>query len=94
MSVMVRRDLTASDIVGLIVGLGPILNAEANKMPLTDKQIRNASARAGRVVKLSDGEGLQLWIQPTGTKLWNLAYRFDGKQRKLANGPFPSRGRR
>ena len=23
------------------------------------------------------------------TKLWNLAYRFDGKQRKLAIGPFP-----
>src|SRR5208282_2882967 len=49
----------------------------------------NASAPAGRVVKLSDGEGLQLWVKPSGSKLWNLAYRFDGKQRKLAIGPFP-----
>jgi integrase len=38
---------------------------------------------------LSDGEGLQLWIKPSGAKLWNLAYRFDGKQRKLAMGPYP-----
>ena len=58
-------------------------------MPLTDKQICNASAPAGRVMKLSDGEGLQLWVKPSGSKLWNLAYRFDGKQRKLAIGPFP-----
>jgi integrase len=40
-------------------------------------------------VKLSDGEGLQLWVKPSGAKLWNLAYRFHGKQRKLAIGPFP-----
>jgi len=59
------------------------------QMPLTDTQIRNANAIAGRVRKLSDGEGLQLWIKPSGAKLWNLAYRFDGKQRKLAMGPYP-----
>ena len=58
-------------------------------MPLSDKQIRNTSAPAGRVLKLSDGEGLQLWVKPSGSKLWNLAYRFDRKQRKLAIGPFP-----
>jgi hypothetical protein len=28
-------------------------------------------------------------VKPSGAKLWNLAYRFDGKQRKLAIGPFP-----
>lgn len=58
-------------------------------MPLTDTQIRNARPSEARVVKLSDGEGLQLWIKPTGAKLWNLAYRFDRKQRKLAIGPYP-----
>jgi hypothetical protein len=58
-------------------------------MPLTDREIRNANAPAGRVVKQSDGEGLQLWVKPSGSKLWNLAYRFDGKQRNLAIGPFP-----
>jgi integrase len=57
-------------------------------MPLTDTAIRNAKPGQS-VVKLSDGEGLQLWVMPTGGKLWNLAYRFDGKQKKLALGPYP-----
>lgn len=57
-------------------------------MPLTDIAIRNAKA-GQRVAKLSDGEGLQLWIMPTGAKLWRLAFRFDGKQKKLSIGPYP-----
>jgi hypothetical protein len=41
-------------------------------------------------VKLSDGEGLQLWITPNGSKLRRLAYRLDGKQRKLSIGAYPA----
>ncbi|MCB1393699.1 integrase arm-type DNA-binding domain-containing protein [Nitrobacter sp.] len=41
------------------------------------------------VVKLSDGEGLQLWIMPTGAKLWRLAYRYNGKQKLIAIGSYP-----
>ena len=44
-------------------------------MPLTDIAIRNAKAGA-TVAKLSDGGGLQLWVMPTGAKLWRMAYRF------------------
>lgn len=58
-------------------------------MSLTDASIRAARATEGRTVKLSDGGGLQLWVQPTGARLWNLAYRFAGKQRKLAIGAYP-----
>lgn len=57
-------------------------------MPLTDIAIRNAKAGA-TVTKLSDGGGLQLWVMPTGAKLWRMAYRFDGKQKKLSIGPYP-----
>lgn len=57
-------------------------------MPLTDTAIRNAKAQT-KVTKLSDGGGLQLWIMPNGAKLWRMAYRFDGKQKKLAIGPYP-----
>jgi len=57
---------------------------------LTDKRVQNARPVAGKVVKLSDGGGLQLWVTPSGGKLWNLAYRFAGKQRKLAIGPYPT----
>jgi hypothetical protein len=62
---------------------------EANAMALTEKAIRAAHPVEGKTVKLSDGGGLQLWIVPSGARLWNLAYRFAGKQRKLAIGPYP-----
>ncbi len=58
-------------------------------MPLTDAACR--AAKPGPVRrKLSDGGGLQLWVQPTGSRLWQLAYRYRGKQRQLALGPYPS----
>ena len=58
-------------------------------MPLTDTAIRNAKP-GGKLVKLSDGGGLYLMIQPHGTKLWRLAYRFSGKQKLLAFGIYPT----
>lgn len=57
-------------------------------MPLTDIQIRNAKPKETQQ-KLSDGGGLQLWIAPTGSKLWRLAYRYAEKQKKLALGSYP-----
>ena len=57
-------------------------------MPLTDVRIRSA-APAATITKLSDGEGLQLWVMPTGAKVWKLAYRFLGKQKTLTIGPYP-----
>jgi integrase len=59
---------------------------------LTDSAIRAAKSKTGKTVKLSDGGGLQLWVQASGSKLWNLAYRFAGKQRKLAIGSYPCIG--
>ncbi len=58
-------------------------------MPLSDVAIRAAKPSSG-IVKLSDGGGLQLWIMPNGSKLWRVAYRFDGKQRLLALGSYPA----
>jgi Arm DNA-binding domain len=41
--------------------------------------------------KLSDGGGLQLWIMPSGSKLWCLAYRDrSGKQKKLSLDAYPA----
>ena len=58
-------------------------------MPLTDVTIRNAKPPQ-KAIKLSDGGGLFLLIQPSGTKLWRLAYRFAGKQKLLAFGAYPT----
>lgn len=56
---------------------------------LTDSAIRAAKPKTEQTIKLSDGGGLQLWLKPSGSKLWYLAYRFGGKQRKLAIGSYP-----
>jgi integrase len=58
-------------------------------MPLKDVSVRNAKAGL-RPRKLSDGGGLHVLIQPTGSKLWRLAYRFAGKQKTLALGAYPT----
>ncbi|BCH26730.1 tyrosine-type recombinase/integrase [Mesorhizobium sp. L-8-3] len=57
-------------------------------MALSDVKCRNARP-ASKLVKLSDGGGLQLWVQPTGSRLWRLAYRFGCKQKLLALGSYP-----
>jgi integrase len=58
---------------------------------LTNNAVKAAKPSA-KLRKLSDGGGLQLWIDPRGYKLWRFAYRFDGKQRVLALGPYPEVG--
>jgi hypothetical protein len=60
-------------------------------MILTDAKIRAAKPGA-RLVKLSDGGGLQLWITPDGAKRWRLAYRLAGAQKSLAIGVYPATG--
>ena len=58
-------------------------------MPLTDTAIRNLKPSA-KVTKHSDGAGLHLRLTPNGSKLWRLAYRFDGKQKMLSFGAYPA----
>jgi integrase len=60
-------------------------------MALTEVAVRNAKAK-GRIAKLSDGGGLQLWLTPDGGKRWRLAYRFGSKQKVLAIGVYPTVG--
>jgi hypothetical protein len=56
---------------------------------LTDTRVRKAKPSL-RAFKLSDAHGLHLLIQPHGSKLWRLAYRFAGKQKTLAIGVYPT----
>ncbi len=60
-------------------------------MALTQLQIEKAKPGDKRK-KLSDGKGLQLWVEPDGAKRWRMAYRFDGKQLVYAIGVFPEIG--
>lgn len=57
-------------------------------MALTDATIRNA--RPGeKARKLTDGDGLYIFMTLTGSRLWRYDYRFDGKRKTLSIGAYP-----
>jgi len=58
-------------------------------MPLTDMHIRNAKPTE-KAYKKADGGGLYLLVQPKGGRLWRMDYRFLGKRKTLAFGPYPA----
>ena len=62
---------------------------EDTNMKLTDTALR-ALKPTDKVQKLSDGGGLYLHVTPTGSRLWRMAYRFEGKQKLLSFGAYPA----
>lgn len=58
-------------------------------MPLTDTTIRNAKPTE-KPQKLFDGNGLYLFISPSGGKLWRLKYRIADKEKVLSLGKYPA----
>lgn len=57
-------------------------------MPLTDAKLRALKSKAASF-KITDAEGLHVLVAPGGSKMWRLAYRFNGKQKTLALGHYP-----
>ncbi|MDR0816089.1 MAG: integrase arm-type DNA-binding domain-containing protein [Desulfovibrio sp.] len=58
-------------------------------MKLTDTFLRSIRP-TGKVLKLSDGGGLYMYVSPVGGKLWRMAYRYKGKQKTLCFGAYPA----
>ncbi len=58
-------------------------------MPLTNVEILAAKPRE-KAFKLSDGGGLFLLVNPVGSKLWRMAYRFAGREKLLSIGGYPA----
>ena len=58
-------------------------------MPLTETAIRNAKP-SDKPLKLFYGEGLHLFVSPSGGKLWRLKYRHHGKEKLLSLGAYPA----
>lgn len=58
-------------------------------MPLTDAKVKNAK-RLRREYKLPDGFGMFLRVTPKGSRYWQMAYRFDGKQKIFSIGVYPA----
>lgn len=57
-------------------------------MPLTDIEIKK-SRPAAKPYKRFDGGGLYLLITPSGSKLWRLKYRVNGREKLLSYGSYP-----
>lgn len=58
---------------------------------LTDTAIRKTKA-AGKPLKLTDGAGLYLLVQPNGSRWWRFDYRSAGKRKTLSMGTYPDTG--
>jgi integrase len=56
---------------------------------LTDACCKAAKARDA-AYKLFDGGGLHLFVSPTGSKTWRLAYRIAGKPKTISFGAYPA----
>lgn len=59
-------------------------------MALTDVKIKSAKPLADKDYKLADSGGLYLLLTKAGGKLWKLKYRYDGKEKKLSLGDYPT----
>jgi integrase len=60
-------------------------------MALTDIAIRSAKP-ADKPIKLTDGGGLYLLLNPNGSRWWRLDYRYAGKRKTLSMGIYPDVG--
>ncbi|MBO6868242.1 MAG: tyrosine-type recombinase/integrase [Thalassococcus sp.] len=58
-------------------------------MPLSDVQIRNLRPK-DKQYKVSDFEGLYVLVKPSGSRLWQMKYRYFGKERLLSLGAYPA----
>ncbi|MBD8164591.1 tyrosine-type recombinase/integrase [Erwinia persicina] len=58
-------------------------------MPLTDTKVKNAK-HLDKEYKLTDGFGMFLRVTSKGSKYWQMAYRFDGKQKIFSIGVYPA----
>jgi hypothetical protein len=55
---------------------------------LTDTRIKTAKPQA-KLYKLTDERGLHLSVYPNASKLWQMRYRTEGKERTASLGKYP-----
>ena len=55
---------------------------------LTDTKIKNTKPASKRI-SLSDSNGLVLFVEPHGSKLWRYRYRWQGKATTISLGSYP-----
>ena len=58
-------------------------------LELAARQVDAAKPRE-KAYKLADGAGLYLEIVPSGSRYWRMKYRFNGKEKRMAFGVYPT----
>lgn len=58
-------------------------------MPLTDTQIRNLKPK-NKPYKVADFQGLYVTVAPSGSRLWHMKYRIEGREKRLSFGAYPA----
>jgi hypothetical protein len=76
------------DLLLVYFGRSTNTSQDDTNMPLTDAKVRALKAKPAPY-KLSDGEGLFVFVPTGGSRLWRFAYRYLGKQKILALGRYP-----
>ena len=71
------------------VGISSSNDSQGVPMPLTDTLIRSLKPDL-KPRKYFDGGGLFLFVPTSGSKLWRMAYRFDGESKLLSFGEYPT----
>ena len=56
--------------------------------PLSEARIASLQA-VDKPIKLADGGGMYLLVQPDGARYWRMDYRYGSKRRTLALGVYP-----
>ncbi|SFO04824.1 Integrase [Nitrosospira briensis] len=56
---------------------------------LSAAECKNANSNGASVRKLSDGDGLYLWVYLDGRKYWRMRYWQAGKEKSLSLGVYP-----
>lgn len=57
-------------------------------MPLTDREIKTLKPK-DKSYKVFDEKGLYIEVMRSGSKLWRLKYRFEGREKRLSIGAYP-----
>ena len=71
------------------MGITSSNDSQGVPMPLTDTHIRSLKPDV-KPRKYFDGGGLFLFVPANGSKLWRMAYRFDGKSKLFSFGEYPT----
>lgn len=60
-------------------------------MPLTDAKLRTLKPKE-KPYKVGDFQGLYVTVTPTGSCLWHMKYRVEGREKRLSFGMYPEVG--